>query len=239
MTHVILVIMENLFTGKRAVVVGGTGGIGREISQALSSEGASVLAIGAHLLDGIPSKVIDLDNSENRIIVINEVQQADILCVVRGPFLQKSLHEMTSDEWISSVYANLALPGMLVSAVLSHMVAARWGRILLFGGTRTDSIRGFRTNAAYASAKTGLSSLVKSVALSYASDGVSCNGICPGFVDTEYLDFGQRKELSSKNPDGSLISVKDIAELAIFLMKNPVFNGSVVPADKGWASGLI
>ena len=78
---------------------------------------------------------------------------------------------MISDEWLTQSYANFAFPGMLVSAVLPHMCASGWGRILLFGGTRTDSVRGFRTNAAYAAAKTGLSSLVKSVALDYALQG--------------------------------------------------------------------
>jgi len=231
--------VKKVFDGKKAVIVGGTGGIGRAISRSLAAEGSEVRAIGRHALPGIDSLILELDNPENRTIVIDEVLSADILCVVRGPFLQKHLHEMTSDEWLSQAYTNFAFPGMLVSAVLPHMRALLWGRILLFGGTRTDSVHGFRTNAAYAAAKTGLSSLVKSVALEYAVQGITCNAICPGFVETEYLDSVQKDSLARKNPDGILISAQEIAELAVFLLKNTLYNGSVVLADKGWAPGLI
>jgi 3-hydroxybutyrate dehydrogenase len=227
--------MENVFRGKKAVVVGGTGGIGRAISESLLREGASVCTFGRHPVSGAETVNVDLDNPENRIIVIDMVRESDILCVVRGPFLQKPLHETTPAEWESIAFSNLVFPGMLVSSALAHMRASRWGRILLFGGTRTDEIRGFETNAAYAAAKTGLASLSKSVALAYARDGVTCNAVCPGFVDTEYLDFGLKDALKRRIPDGKLIRVDEIAELALFLMKNPLYNGVIVPADKGWS----
>lgn len=134
---------------------------------------------------------------------------------------------------------NLAFPGALVSAVLPHMISSGWGRILLFGGTRTDTIRGFATNAAYAAAKTALASLAKSVALSYASSGITCNVICPGFIDAANLDSGTKKALAAKNPDGNLISPTDIAELAMILLKNGLYNGTVITADKGWNPVLV
>mgnify|MGYP000918751515 CR=1 FL=1 len=137
------------------------------------------------------------------------------------------------------VYANLVFPGILVSAVLPHMADRGWGRILLLGGTRTDIVRGFRTNAAYAAAKTGLSSLVKSVALDYASRGITCNAICPGFVDTEYMDDAERETQASKNPDGKLVSVGEIADSALFLLEKSVYNGTILPVDKGWTPALI
>lgn len=227
------------FHDKKAVIIGGSGGIGRAITASLLAEGADVCVIGRHPVPETESLVLELDYPENRIIVIEKTRQADILCVVRGPFLQKPLHETTPEEWDRTVASNLAFPGSLVSAALSHMCGTGWGRILLFGGTRTDSIRGFRTNAAYAAAKTGLASLAKSVALEYASRGVSCNVICPGFVGTEYLESDEKKVLAGKNPDGELISVEEIAELALFLMKNALYNGIVVPVDKGWSPALI
>jgi 3-hydroxybutyrate dehydrogenase len=234
--------METVFSGKRAVIVGGTGGIGRGVTNALVANGADALAIGRRPAEdslGFRALSLDLDDQSNRGAVIAESREADILCVVRGPFLQKSLAETTDEEWISLCYANLALPGMLVSAALPRMVSRGWGRILLFGGTRTDSIRGFRTNAAYAAAKTGLSSLVKSLALEYAAKGVTCNAICPGFVDTEYLSPIVKDELSKKSPNGRLIRVEDVVELAICLMEKCVYNGNVVPIDSGWAPFLV
>ena len=231
--------MKKVFHGKKAVVVGGTGGLGRAITASLLDEGASVCTIGRHSVPGTESLVLELDYPENRIIVIDKAREADILCVVRGPFIQKPLHETSPEEWDRMASLNLAFPGALVSAALPHMCENEWGRILLFGGTRTDAVRGFRTNAAYAAAKTGLASLAKSVALEYASMGVACNVICPGFVDTEYLESGEKAVLAGKNPDEKLISVDEIADLALFLMKNALYNGVVMPADKGWSPTLV
>jgi 3-hydroxybutyrate dehydrogenase len=234
--------MQNIFAGKKAVVVGGSGGIGRAVSSVFSREGATVLSIGRHpasVNSGIESRILDLDDPANRDVVMDVVRGCDILCVVRGPFLQKSLADTNADEWTSIVYANLTFPGLLVSAALPRMCANRWGRILLFGGTRTDAIRGFKTNAAYAAAKTGLSSLVKSVALSYAGSGVVCNALCPGFTDTEYIGSERKISLSKKSPDGKLLLIEEIAETAFFLTKNANFNGVAVPFDKGWAPEFI
>ncbi len=227
------------FEGKKAVVVGGTGGLGLPLASGLQNAGASVVAIGRHAVPGLNSVIADLDDRGECRRVLEIAAEADILCCVRGPFLQKSLEETDEAEWADIVYANLTFPGQLVSASLPHMLASSWGRILVFGGTRTDAVRGFRTNAAYAAAKTGLSSLVKSVALAYASHGITCNAVCPGFADTEYLEKGLKESLSAKNPDGKLISADDIAESAMFLLKNNMCNGVVLPIDKAWSPSLI
>lgn len=229
--------MENCFHDKKACIIGGTRGIGMELSRLLSASGARVLSVGRHVssgIDGVESMPIDLAVPDNRTHVIDRSRDADILCVVWGPFLQKPLHETDVEDWESMTTANIAFPGMLVSAVLPHMIASRWGRILLFGGTRTDAVRGFMTNAAYGAAKTALSSLAKSVAMSYASSGITCNVICPGFVDGDFPDPSTKRSLAAKNPDGTLVSPGEIAELAVFLLKNALYNGTVVTADKGW-----
>lgn len=231
--------MKSDFCGKKALVVGGSGGIGRALAEALMAEGASVSTVGRHSVPGAESHVVDLDNSSECAIVFTMASSAEILVVARGPFLQKPLSGTTRDEWQAMAWANLGFPGALVSAALPAMVEAQWGRILLYGGTRTDDIRGFRTNAAYAAAKTGLSSLAKSVALEYAASGITCNVVCPGFVETEYLDSALKRELAAKNPDGKLISVREMADSALFLLKNDAINGVVLPVDKGWAPHVI
>lgn len=230
--------MDTPLSGKKAVVIGGTGGLGRAIADGLCASGARVCRIGAHSFDQ-DTLVVDLDSASGRKETVETCRDADILCVARGPFLRKPLAETTEAEWEMIVYANLVFPGILVSAVLPHMADRGWGRILLLGGTRTDIVRGFRTNAAYAAAKTGLSSLVKSVALDYASRGITCNAICPGFVDTEYMDDSERETQASKNPDGKLVSVGEIADSALFLLEKSVYNGTILPVDKGWTPALI
>ena len=231
--------MVSNFFGKKAVVVGGSGGIGLPLARLLKNSGADVHIIGRHEVSGFKSTVIDLDVPENMVDVINIVSIADILVLARGPFLQKPLHETSPQDWQQIVYANTLLPSILISSALNNQCESSWGRILVLGGTRTDTIQGFRTNAAYGAAKTALSSLVKSVALSYGYIGIRCNAVCPGFVDTEYIDFEQKKNLAKKNPDGKLISVEEIAAAGFFLLENPVFNGVLLPVDKGWVPSFI
>ena len=54
------------------------------------------------------------------------------------------------------------------------------------------------------------------------SKGITCNAICPGFVETEYLNSGQKNMLAEKNPDGKLISTQEIADLAMFFTEKYV-----------------
>ena len=107
----------------------------------------------------------------------------------------------------------------------------RWGRILLFGGTGTAHRAEFKTNVAYAGAKSALNILVQSVAFQFASDGITCNAVLPGFTRTEY-NFDAEKKNPSRIP---MLSVESVAESAMTVLKNPDLNGVLLRVDKGWS----
>lgn len=241
---------------KKVVVVGGSGGIGAAVALKLADFGGSLTVHGGHdslKFDELISKLqmktqqkvqklvqcIDAENLNFIADIMNsflyfETKTADILCVCLGPFLQKPLHEMNANEWDKIIRLNCTLPGILLSAVLPEMVRKKWGRIVLFGGTGTDQIKGFRTNAAYAGAKTAVCSIVKSVALEYSSFGITCNAILPGQVDTEYLKKEQRAEYVRKLPSGKLINAEDVAETVMFLINHEEISGALIRQDCGW-----
>lgn len=238
-------------TGRRAFILGGTGGIGREIARALGVRGARLDVHGlgkeklAAALSGFRKEGLEAEGSafpleslEDARPLLARAADADILVAAWGPFLQKPLHETGPEEWEAAAVFNLALPGALVSSALPGMRSRGWGRILLLGGTRTDGIRGFRTNAAYASAKTGLGTLAKSVAAEYARDGIAALVLCPGFVLTEYLDPGSLPALAAKTPAGRLTDPRALGDLAADLVCRdpPLWNGSVLTADEGLAA---
>ncbi|GMO68212.1 MAG: SDR family oxidoreductase [Treponemataceae bacterium] len=220
-------------SAKNAFVVGGSGGIGAFIAKALSAHFA-VTTHGRKKAD-IPYEFTE--DSCGALVaspVYAHAQKADVLCICYGPFLQASVEATAPAQWQSLVFWNLTMPGILTSAALPHMRQCGFGRILLFGGTGTDSIGGFRTNAAYAAAKTGLCSLVKSVALEYAQYGITANAILPGFVRTEYTDSATQKTLEQKMPQKKLITPEEIAKSALHLILSPEINGALLTIDAGW-----
>lgn len=159
----------------------------------------------------------------------------DILVCALGPFLQAPLHETAPEDWERLCLLDLALPGALASALLPAMRAAGWGRFLFFGGTRTDAIRAYSSNAAYAAAKTGLGVLVKSLAAEYGGEGIGAFLLCPGFVDTEYLSPELRAKLAARAPGGRLIRAADIADFAAGLIaaEPALASGSIIDLDGG------
>jgi len=135
--------------------------------------------------------------------------------------------------WQNIVTTNLIFPGILVSSVLRGMMERNWGRILLFGGTNTDTIRGFTTTAAYSAAKTALGVLAKSAAKSCGSLGITCNVLCPGLTETEYTLEEQKNYNFSKSPGGKPLNPRQIALAALAILENPCINGAVLTADQG------
>lgn len=244
-----------MFRNKKALVVGGSGGIGREISILLAEKGADVTVHGSRksekfdsLLEVLKNKASESGGKVSSIIynfyendfenisnspLIKSSETADILCVCFGPFLQKAIDEMTVQDWQLVSLMDYALPGVFVSSALKGMKQKKWGRIILFGGTGTSVRSEFKTNAAYAGAKSGISVLVESTAFSYADYGITCNGILPGFTQTEYT---QNKEiLEKKMPLATMISAESVAKSALCLMENPDINGALLRVDRGWS----
>jgi 3-oxoacyl-[acyl-carrier protein] reductase len=231
---------------KRALVIGGTGGVGREVSRILAESGADLVIHGknekktvalATSLDAKPFPFsIEADSVPSFIDALIPLLPLDILVVAFGPFLERRLHETTAAEWTSMSALCLALPGALVSACLPSMASAGYGRILLFGGNRTETIRGVPGMTAYVAAKTALGVIARSVARGYAGSGVSCTVICPGLVDTEYLDEERRKAWAALMPSGRLQNPAELADKALELAldEDMAFNGAIIAADSGF-----
>ena len=218
---------ENVLKSKNALIVGGTSGIGYAIALELLRVGAQVTVTGRTPPKERDLHFIPFDFDKAGLSVVEQpafrasLDSCDILCVAYGPFVQKPLHETRPAEWEKIALADYALPGILTSNALQSMIVRKWGRILLFGGTRTDAVHGYRTNAAYAGAKTGVAVLVKSVAMQYSQYNITCNALFPGFTHDA--------------PEGaSIVKPSEIAQKALFLLNSTDLNGVLLSVDAGW-----
>jgi len=235
------------FSGRKALVVGGTGGIGRAVALGLAARGAEVTVHGGSSRPRLDSTVAALraigGEGAGFLLSIKGLEAAeeivargpapDILICAWGPFKQGNLEALDRDFWQKMTENNLIFPGILVSLAISGMIEQKWGRILLFGGTNTDNIRGFTTTAAYSAAKTALGVIAKSVAKTAGPRGVTCNVVCPGLTDTEYTTDALRRYNREKSPGKNPLRAEQIARAALAILENPGFNGAVVPIDQG------
>ena len=236
-----------VFSGKKALVVGGTGGIGREVALLLAENGAELTIHGGSSAEKLNTIIETINNNGGRadgfLLPIESPGSAekilalsppvDILVCAWGPFKRAKLEAHDIESWQNMVEGNLIFPGILTSKVIKGMMDRNWGRILLFGGTNTDTIRGFTTTTAYSAAKSALGVIAKSVAKTAGSHSVTCNVLCPGLTDTEYTSEELRQYYREKSPGGLALNAKEIAMAALAVLTNPCVNGAVVPADNG------
>ena len=235
------------FLGRKALVVGGTGGIGRAVALGLAENGAEMTIHGGSSRERLESTLkavretgakgdgflLNIENPGAAEKILSLSPPPDMLICAFGPFKRANLESLDGEFWQKMVEHNLIFPGIMVSLVINGMMERNWGRILLFGGTNTDTIRGYTSSSAYSAAKTALGVLAKSAARIAGPRGVTCNVLCPGLTDTEYSTEEVRRYNSEKSPGGIPMRAGQIAMAALAILENPCLNGAVISADQG------
>ncbi len=223
--------MLNL-TGKKALVTGASGAIGREIAIYLHEQGAEVCSTGtrveplnllaAELKDRCFVIPCDLGNAEETTQLVDKAEQAmgqvDILVNNAGLTRDGLMVRMKDEDWEKVMEVNLGAAFRLSRAALRGMMKRRWGRIINI--TSIVGVTGNPGQVNYAASKAGMIGMAKSLALEVASRGVTVNCIAPGFIEspmTDVLQSDQKDVLVSRIPAGRMGSPADIAAAALYL----------------------
>lgn len=236
---------------RRALVVGGSGGIGRAISHRLAALGIDVVATGAHQekLDSLkggdpksgapagrfPGRIEGIlargERPEEILSAIPESLEADILVCSFGPVVYKPVGDTTVDDWRYLAGMNLVLPGALVTRFLPGMRRRGFGRIVLFGVIGSEKVRAYREIGAYAAAKTGLMVLVRSLAEDLSGTNITVSALLPGYVETEYLGAEEKNRFLRRNASQELKKPDEIAEAACYVItaEDNRHNGAILP----------
>lgn len=114
----------------------------------------------------------------------------------------------------------------------------QWGRLIMFGYDRVDTAPGWVYRSAFASAKSGLASLTKTIALEEAENGITANMICPGDIEGAWKELGIKDAAGSddhENPVGRPGSGEDIARVLSFLIHEDsgFITGAIIPVTGG------
>jgi 3-hydroxybutyrate dehydrogenase len=256
--------------GKNAVVTGATGVIGGAIARALASAGANVLISGFGAPDAIGKLCAELkalsggaavhDGADMRrpdqiVAMIDSARQhfgsVDILVNNAGVQHVAPIEDFPPEKWDEIVAINLSAAFHAIRAVVPGMKARRWGRIVNIASTH--GLVASIDKSAYVAAKHGLVGLTRAVALETAPFGVTCNAICPGFVDTPLIraqiaslaaQEGHSPEavaasmLREKHPSGAFVAPETIGAAAVYLCSPAAaaITGTAIPVDGGWTA---
>jgi 3-oxoacyl-[acyl-carrier protein] reductase len=238
-------------TGKRALVTGASGGIGREIAKALAGAGATVALSGTRVaaleevkaeIGGgtvLPCNLSDLAAVDR---LVPEAEAAlgglDILVNNAGMTRDGLFMRMKDEDWDAVLLVNLTAVFRLTRAALRGMMRQRYGRII-----NISSLTGVAGNPGqgnYAASKAGLIGMGKSLAQEVASRGITVNAIAPGFVAsamTDELDEKQMAAILPKIPVGRLGTGAEIAAAAVFLASTEAsyITGQTINVNGGMA----
>ena len=241
-----------MLEGKRAIVTGGTKGIGKAIGSAYLEAGADVVIAGRNESDGeaaaeeigaefVPCDVTDWDAVTSLVdATVAEFGGLDVLVNNAGVGSTSGIEEMELDEWEFVLDVNLGGMMRCTKAAMSHLLETE-GSVV-----NVESIYGLRGGkgaTAYSAAKGGTINFTQQVAVDYADRGVNVNGICPGFVHTPMTDDVLEDDafyefVRRRTPMGRAAEADEIAPLAVFLASDGAsyITGANIPIDGGWTA---
>lgn len=246
-----------LLKAKKALITGGTAGIGKEIAIAFAKQGADVAIFGtnaeraAQVLQALEqAKLLPEQRFESFIVNVSEKQsvesaiqlligkwgQIDILVNNAGITRDGLLMRMSEEDWDQVIDVNLKSVYNTCQALVRPMIKAKGGKII-----NISSVVGLTGNAGqanYAASKSGMIGFTKALAQELATRNICVNCIAPGFIQTQMTDVlneGQKEGLLKKIPMGRMGVPQDIANAAVFLASNlsDYVTGQVLTVDGG------
>jgi NAD(P)-dependent dehydrogenase (short-subunit alcohol dehydrogenase family) len=246
--------------GRRAVVVGGTSGIGRSISLALAYAGGDVIATSRskHAVDAIADEIEAIGRSTLRITtnilsrpslqelhdrVLSEMGCVDILVNSAGITKRVPTLDCSEETWDEIMAVNLK--GTLYACQIfgQSMLQRGYGRIINIASLST--FVAFQEVAAYGASKAAVGALTKSLAVEWAQSGVCVNAIAPGIIPTELnrsiIESARGQELLLRTPMRRYGTPQEIAGAAVYLASDQVsfVTGQIIAVDGGFlASGV-
>ena len=240
---------ERRLKGKTAVVTAAASGIGRASAEAFLRAGARVFAVDIDAqalgtLAGCEPGVVDVRDPAAIAAFATAAGRVDVLFNCAGTVPKGTVLDVDFATWTAAFDLNVHAMYHMIRAFLPGMVAARAGSIVNMSSV-AGSITGVPDRCAYGATKAAVIGLTKSVAADFVAQGVRCNAICPGTVDTPslqarlhaYGDYAKtRAEFEARQPMGRLGKPEEIAALALHLASDEsgFTTGQIHIIDGGW-----
>jgi 3-oxoacyl-[acyl-carrier protein] reductase len=235
-------------TNRIALVTGGSRGIGRAVVLALAEAGADVAvnyreraedaramadavqAIGRRAI-AIGADVSDSAAVTNMMQTIaTQLGPVDVLVNNAGIALNRTLDELTEADFDTTIAVNLKSAFLCTQAVLPHMRAQRWGRIVNISSGAARGAGGVGVH--YNASKAGMEGLTRGYAARLVTEGVTVNAVAPSLIETEMV-AGRLAEIAKRIPLGRMGTPEEVAQVVLLVLGNPYMTGQTVPLSGG------
>lgn len=219
-------------SGKKALVTGASGGLGRSIAEVLHARGAEVALSGTRedalkeVRDALgerayvtPCNLMDMDAAKELATQAHEAMDGLDIVVNNAGLTRDMLSMAIKDEnWQQVLDVNLTASFYIIRAALKTMTRARWGRIINI--TSIVGVTGNAGQANYAASKAGMIGMTKSIAQEVAKRNITLNCVAPGFIATamtDKLNDSQKESIMQMIPAGRMGTPDDIAAAVLYL----------------------
>jgi 2-keto-3-deoxy-L-fuconate dehydrogenase len=219
--------------GKSALVTAAGQGIGRAAVLAMAAEGAQVLAtdLKPELLStfngvaNVRTEVLDVLDRAAIERTIGAMSSLSVLFNCAGFVFNGTILQTEDRDWDFSFNLNVRAQFWAIRAALPKMIAGGGGSIINMASV-ASSVKGIPNRFVYGASKAAVIGLTKAVAIDHVAQGVRCNAICPGTVDTPSLadrinasadPIAARKSFIARQPMGRLAKAEEIAPLIVYL----------------------
>ncbi len=243
--------MTDRLRGRTALITAAGQGMGRASVFAFAREGAAVVAtdLRADLLSafdgvqGVTTRVLDVLDDAAVASAVDAIGGVDILFNCAGWVHQGSLLDCTIADWDRSFDLNVRAMFVVTKAMLPKMIDRGGGTILNMASV-LGAHKAAPNRLAYAASKAAVVGFTRAIALDHVKQGIRCNCVCPGTVDTPSLGdriqafadpVQARKDFIARQPMGRLATAEELAETFVFLVsdESSFTTGQALFADGG------
>ena len=239
--------------GKNIIVTAAAQGIGRATALIFAQEGAKVIATDINyskikeledLHSNLQTRELDATNKEQVESFAASVNEIDVLFHAVGVVHHGTIMDCDSEEFYRSINVNVYSAYLMSSTLLPKMLKKKKGNIIIVSSAASN-VKGAPNRFIYGTTKAALNGFVKSMAVDYVKEGIRCNAILPGTVETpswhERVNMADdpkqaRIDFINRQAMGRLAQPEEIASLAVYLAsdESDFVTGTLNLIDGGW-----
>jgi len=247
--------MSGRLSGKTALLTAAGQGIGRATAELFIQEGATVIAtdLNPGLLEGLNCRTEALDVTDQAAInaLIKTLPGLEVLFNCAGYVHHGTVLECSNQDWAFSFDLNVRSMFWTIQAALPKMLEGGGGSIINMSSA-ASSVKGVPNRFVYGATKAAVIGLSKAVAADFVTQGIRCNAICPGTVESPSWrarvvsqaqssgasEAAVRQAFVARQPMGRLGSPQEIAYLALYLASDEAAftTGQIHVIDGGWSN---